>query len=113
MAARISARCLSFVVIVISRGCSSPRCGSFARGGVGLWSRSSARGSRTANLLQQLFDAILVRDRLVEHERQFGCVPEPQPLADLAPHERRGALERFAAVRTRLGIAHRRIKDAR
>jgi hypothetical protein len=59
-----------------------------------------------------LLDAILVRDRLVEAEFDLRRAPEAQALADLPPHERRGALKRARGVLLRSVIAQAGVEDA-
>src|SRR5262245_12248142 len=50
------------------------------------------------DLLENLLDPILARDRFVIHELEIGHAPEPQPRADLAAKKRRRALERARRV---------------
>jgi len=42
-----------------------------------------------ANLVQNLLDAILARNGLVEEKQQLGRPPQPQPGPDLATEKRR------------------------
>src|SRR5688500_3191071 len=59
-------------------------------------------------LLKNLFDAVLVRNRFVEPELELRHAPQLHPAADLAPQERRGAVERLLRVLARRRIAERR-----
>src|SRR5688572_13687494 len=60
---------------------------------------------------QDLLDAILVHDRLVEVELDLRHAAQPQPAADLPPEERCGPLERLFGLAPRLRIAERRVVD--
>jgi hypothetical protein len=53
-------------------------------------------------VLQDLFDAVLVLDRLVEPELDLGHAAQAQPGADLAAEKRRGAIERARRLLPRL-----------
>jgi hypothetical protein len=80
---------------------SSPAPGGLALRALGL------------QILQDALDAVLALDVLVEEELKFGNASQAQPLADLPAQERLGPLERAAGLRPRLGIAERRVIDAR
>ena len=64
------------------------------------------------DFLQQLLDAILVPDALVELEVNLRRPSETEPLADLAPHEARGAFERARGVLACGLIAEAGVVDA-
>src|SRR5947207_10913675 len=64
-------------------------------------------------VLQDLFDAVLVLDRFVEPELDLGHPAQAQPAADLAAEKRRGAIERTRRLLPRLLIAERGVEDAR
>ena len=68
---------------------------------------------RPVQLLEQLFDAILMRDRFVEHEFQFRRASKSEPLPKLAPHERGGAGQCAQGLLARRGIAQARVIHAR
>src|SRR3712207_5686056 len=77
MASRMTATCLSFIRLW---------CIGFRLGGlVGFLGR---------DLLQQLFDAVLVSNTLVELEVHLGCSPQSETLPNLPPHEPGRALQR-------------------
>src|SRR3954470_19497478 len=59
-------------------------------------------------LLEDLLDPIVPRDRVVVEELQLRHAPEPQPPPELPPQERGGALERALALAPRLVVAERR-----
>ena len=63
--------------------------------------------------LQDLLDAGLVGDRLVEDELDVGHAPQPQALSELPPHERRDALQGAFACSRAPQVAERRVVDAR
>ena len=63
--------------------------------------------------MEQLFNAILLCDRLVEHEYELGRAAQPEPLAYLPTHEGRGARQSLAAVRPRSAIAQGAVVDPR
>src|SRR4051812_25672671 len=71
----------------------------------------SGMGSR-ANLVQELFDAILARNRLVVHPLQFGRALEPQPRSDLTAEERNHTVQRARARLARLVVAEDRVEHA-
>src|SRR5688500_15275863 len=90
MASRICAICLAFISlwgIVIRIG--------------------GTAGLSIAKVLQQLFDAVLMPDTLVEGEQNLRRPAQPQPLADLPAHESCGPIERARRV-----LARRRIAEA-
>src|SRR5688500_8905766 len=64
-------------------------------------------------IAEDLLDPVLVGDRFIEMELQFGHAAELQPASDLTPEERRRAFERLLGLAPRLRIAHRRVIDAR
>src|SRR5687767_14141163 len=64
-------------------------------------------------LLQDLLDAVLSRDRAIVEEAQLGSPPEPQPGTELATEEWRRALEGAGARVTRLVVAQRRLEHPR
>ena len=98
----------------VSRG-RGHRCGF---GTARVVSESASRCARRllVELLQDLLDAVLVRDRLVEPELELGDAPQLHPAADLAPQERRGAVERLLRVlarrRDRRATCSRRARSA-
>src|SRR5215211_1808796 len=49
-------------------------------------------------LLQELFDPVVLLDRVVEQKGQLGNAFEPETAADVAAQERRGALEGAGGV---------------
>src|SRR3954452_2109350 len=63
--------------------------------------------------LQDLFDAVVLLDRLVEHPGELGHTFELEPPSDVTPQEGRGALQRLGRVFPRLGIANRGVEDTR
>src|SRR5918993_4009088 len=63
------------------------------------------------DLLQQLLDARLVGDRLVEHERDFRHPSQAQPLRELSAHERCHALQRFFGGPLSRSVAQSRVVD--
>ena len=65
------------------------------------------------DFLQQLFDAVLMPDALVELEVDFGRAAQPEPLADLPAHEAGGALERARGVLARRRVAEAGVEHAR
>src|SRR5476649_1993315 len=54
------------------------------------------------DLVEQLLDAVLARDRLVDHELQLGHALQPEPRSDLPPQERNRAVQCAVAGRLRL-----------
>jgi hypothetical protein len=50
--------------------------------------------------LEDLLDAILLGDRLVEEELELGHAAQADPLGDLAPQERQGAASAFSVSRS-------------
>src|SRR6266849_9494908 len=62
---------------------------------------------------EDLFDAILARNRVVVHESQLRCSLQPQARSQLPPEKRRGALERTAARRPRLVVTKRGVEHPR
>src|SRR6476620_3636530 len=54
--------------------------------------------------LQNLFDAVVLLDRLVEQPGEFGHTFELEPPSDMTPQEWRRALQRLGRVRARLGV---------
>ena len=66
-----------------------------------------------AEPLQDLFDAVVLLDRLVEHPGELGHTFELQPAADVPPQERRGALQRPGRVLPRFRVADRGVEHAR
>src|SRR3954454_5648818 len=60
--------------------------------------------------LQDLFDAVVLLDRLVEHPGEFGHTFELEPPSDVTAQEGRGALQRLGRVFPRLGIADRGVE---
>src|SRR6185369_8418361 len=56
-------------------------------------------------LLKNLLDPVLVRDRLVEPELQLRHAPQLHAAADLPPQERRGPIERLLRVLARRRVA--------
>src|SRR5262245_7242360 len=63
-------------------------------------------------VLKELLDAVLARDRFVEDERQLGDAPQAQLRSDLTAEERRGAAERAPRLAARLLVAERGVEDA-
>ena len=72
-----------------------------------------ARGVLGVNLLDDLLDAILGRDRFVEDELHFGRAAQRQPLGEQMAHEAAGALERFLRLLSLVGVADDGPVDAR
>ena len=66
-----------------------------------------------SDLLEQLFDPVLMADGFVEGELQLGRATQSQPLADLPPHEPGGTFERPRGVFLRRRIAQARVEHAR
>src|SRR5688572_4751729 len=62
---------------------------------------------------QQLLDAVLMPDALVELESHFRRPPQAKALADLPPHEACRAIERAGGVLARGRVAEARIEHAR
>src|SRR5688572_21754328 len=62
---------------------------------------------------QDLLDAVLMGNRLVEAEVDLGHAPQPQPAGNLPPEKRRGALERLRGFLAGLRVAKRRVKHVR
>src|SRR5688572_5935082 len=62
---------------------------------------------------QQLLDAILVADALVELEGDFRGAAQAKALADLPPHEAGRALEGAGSGLARRGVAEARVEHAR
>src|SRR5919106_4755653 len=62
---------------------------------------------------QDLLDAVLVLNRLVEAEFDFWHPAQADAGADLTPEERRGPLEGFLRLEPGLRIAERRVEDFR
>src|SRR5512139_3287549 len=62
---------------------------------------------------QNLLDSILVRDRFIESELQFGHAPQTQPSSDVTSEEWRGPLERRRGIAARRGVAHHGVEHAR
>jgi hypothetical protein len=86
------------------------------------WGRHLGRGFGTAgsvcrvlalDLLEQLLDACLVADGLVDRKRQFGHPAQSQPLAERPAEKRQRALERARRSSGRPLIAERRVEHAR
>src|SRR5918994_7370294 len=63
------------------------------------------------DLLQQLLDARLVGNRLVEDERDFRHAPQAQALGQLAAHERCHAFERLFRRPLRRGVTEAGVVD--
>src|SRR5918994_4303535 len=63
------------------------------------------------DLLQQLLDARLVGNRLVEHKRDFRHPPQAQPLRQLSAHERCHARQRFFGGPLSRSVAQSRVVD--
>src|SRR3954469_14862678 len=72
-----------------------------------------ARRRLGLQVLQDLLDAIVLRDRLVVEERQLRHAPQPDARAELAAQERRRAVERLRRLALRLLVAERRVVDPR
>src|SRR5438552_427488 len=66
-----------------------------------------------ADLLQDLFDAILTGDGIVVHEPELGRPPEAEPRANLAAEEWRGPTQRARAEGARLLVSERSIEHPR
>src|SRR3954447_25188740 len=62
-----------------------------------------------ANLVQELFDAVLARNRLVVNPLQFGRALEPQPRSDLTAEEGDHTVQRARARLARLVVAEDRV----
>jgi hypothetical protein len=62
---------------------------------------------------QDLFDAVLVRDRFVESERELGNPAQPEDAADPPAQERRRAPERLLGLAPRFLVAEAGVEDAR
>src|SRR3954470_24909791 len=75
----------------------------FGNRGLPLWFGTQA--------LQDLFDPVVLLDRLVEHPGELGHPFELEASSDVTPQERRGALESLGRVLPRLGVADRRVED--
>src|SRR5688500_9628934 len=60
---------------------------------------------------QDLLDPILVGDRLIEAEVDFGNAPQPQPATEMPPQERRRALEGFVGFATGLLVAEHGVEN--
>src|SRR5258705_2510446 len=65
------------------------------------------------DVAEDLFDAVLVGDRLVEPELDLRHAPELQPRADLAPEEAGRPLQRARRLGARLLVAEAGVEDAR
>src|SRR5262245_3799410 len=63
-------------------------------------------------IAQDLLDAILIGDRFIESEFEFGHPPQAQLAADMPAEERRRTLERLRRLLARRSIAHRRVEHA-
>src|SRR5689334_8595458 len=71
------------------------------------------RGSLRFQLLEDLLDSIVPRDRFVIEELELGHPPKPEALSKLPFQERGGALERAGALALRLLVAQDRVVHAR
>src|SRR5688500_2872776 len=100
------ARAVSVAVWIIDRGWGR------LRRSAGVVLPGAARVLRV-EIAQDLLDAVLVLDRLVELEVELGDAPQLQPAADLAAEEWRGTLEGARRVLARLLVAQRGVVDAR
>src|SRR5438067_4231167 len=65
------------------------------------------------DFVEQLFDAVLARDRFIVEELQLGDAPQPEAGSNLAPQERRRAVQRPLRVPARVLLAERGVEDAR
>ena len=65
------------------------------------------------DLVDELLDARVLLDRLVEAELELRHAAQAEPAGELPAHERHGALQRLAGVLARLAGGHRRVVDAR
>src|SRR5258705_8562565 len=118
MAAAVS---VAVVVIRPESGNCGPGCGIRDPGsgavvvtlGVGRWKLGFPLGVFLVDVAKDLFDAVLVRDRLVEPELDLGDAAELQPRAELAPEEAGRALQRAGRLLAGLLIAERGVEDAR
>jgi hypothetical protein len=72
-----------------------------------------ALGLCFSKVAQDLFDAVLVLDGLVEAEFDLGHTPEPNAAADLSPKEGGGALECSLGVTPCRRLAERGVEDVR
>src|SRR5918993_1446455 len=63
------------------------------------------------DLLQKLLDARLVGNGLVEDERNLGHPSQPQPLRELAAHERGDAFQRLPGGAQRRGVTETGVVD--
>src|SRR5258705_2397078 len=81
--------------------------------GVGRWKLGVPLGVLLVDVAEDLFDAVLVGDRLVEPELDLGDAAELQPRAELTPEEAGRALQRARRLRAGLLIAEGRVEDAR
>src|SRR5436190_13181312 len=96
--------------LIASQSCASTES---VRVGVIVSGVGMPRGTLRFEVLENLLDAIVARDGVVVEELEVRHAPEPQPAAELAPQERRGALQRPGAFTLRPLVSHRRVIDAR
>src|SRR5688500_11743079 len=95
MASLMAAMDSALIGIVGGAGCVGCARGGRGNRCVGLARRSADRrgGGCVGDFAQQLFDAVLVADALVELEGDFRCAAQAKALADLPAHEAGCALE--------------------
>src|SRR5688572_3182996 len=67
------------------------------------------RSGVIADVVQELLDAVLSRNRVVVGERQLGCPLEPQARGNLSAEKGRRALQSAAAGRPRFLVAEDRV----